>query len=131
MWLTGNSCSPYALFFHPYRTDEHVTDFLGLMATMTVKEKSEPFSQAAFKVFDRDSFGTMLVAELYALMRALDETLTEAEIQDLIDRAGLLGKNEITYDGKHDIWQALGCVSQILNADETMNRILQAHSDDG
>lgn len=73
------------------------------MATITVKEKSEPFAQEAFKVFDRNSSDTIQVAELYAIMKSLEETLTDAEIQDLMDRAGLAGRDEVSHEGKHNI----------------------------
>lgn len=71
------------------------------MATIIAEiEDPNDANQEAFKVFDKDASGTMTVAELHVVMKNLGQISTDAEFQDLLSKAGLTGKNEITHDGE-------------------------------
>lgn len=77
------------------------TDFLKIMRTITAQEEHDDPPREAFAVYDRGASGTMTVTELYAVMKTLGEISTEAEMQDLLSRAGLTGQTEVSYDGKY------------------------------
>ena len=51
--------------------------------------------RSAFEVFDRDGSGTINASEIGAVMKAIGENLTDAEIQDIIQQADENGDGTI------------------------------------
>lgn len=63
---------------------------------MQSQDKDEEIIEA-FKVFDRDGDGKISKQELYLVMKALGENLTEEEIEEMIREADINGDGEIDF----------------------------------
>jgi calmodulin len=76
-------------------------DFPEFLAMMTLKhsaENAEEEIRQAFQVFDGDGNGYINRQELALVMMNIGETLTPAEIQEVIDEADVDGDGQINYE---------------------------------
>ena len=62
------------------------------MADQLTEEQIAEFKEA-FSLFDKDGDGTITTKELGTVMRSLGQNPTEAELQDMINEAGLMKKS--------------------------------------
>ena len=71
------------------------------MADQLTEEQIAEFKEA-FSLFDKDGDGTITTKELGTVMRSLGQNPTEAELQDMINEAGLMKKSLYVF-----MWGAL------------------------
>lgn len=57
------------------------------MAAKVKAQDTEAELRAAFQVFDRDGSGTINTEELKQVMKSIGESLTDEEIEDMMDEA--------------------------------------------
>ena len=78
-------------------------EFLDMMtARMSDKDTREDVSKV-FRLFDDDSTGTITLRNLRRVARELGETMTDEELQEMIDRADSNGDGAVTMDDFYNI----------------------------
>lgn len=75
-------------------------EFLALMTDKLEFNDSEEEIQEAFKIFDKDGNGFISAEEMREVIMAFDETMTVAEIDEMIADADLDGDGQLDYEGK-------------------------------
>merc|ERR1712110_869804 len=73
-------------------------EFLSMMSLKQESENAEDEIREAFQVFDGDGNGFINRQELACVMGNLGETLTQEEIQGMIDQADIDGDGVINYE---------------------------------
>lgn len=73
-------------------------EFLSLMSKQLATSSSEEEIREAFKVFDRDNRGVIVVSELKHAMTTLGEPLTEKEAEDLFKMADIGNDGLLNYE---------------------------------
>merc|ERR1711997_111608 len=73
-------------------------EFLSMMSLKQESENAEDEVREAFQVFDGDGNGFINRQELACVMGNLGETLTQEEIQGMIDQADIDGDGCINYE---------------------------------
>ena len=78
-------------------------EFLDMMtARMSDKDTREDVSKV-FRLFDDDSSGTITLRNLRRVARELGETMTDEELQEMVDRADSNGDGAVTMDDFYNI----------------------------
>jgi Ca2+-binding EF-hand superfamily protein len=73
-------------------------EFLDMMtARMSDKDTREDISKV-FRLFDDDNSGTITLKNLRRVARELGETMTDEELQEMVDRADSNGDGQVTMD---------------------------------
>merc|ERR1711953_751069 len=73
-------------------------EFLCMMSLKSESENAEDEIREAFQVFDGDGNGFINRQELAVVMGNLGESLTQEEIQGMIDQADIDGDGQINYE---------------------------------
>jgi calmodulin len=73
-------------------------EFLVMMAKKMKDVDQEDEYKEAFKVFDKDGNGYIEPAELKQVMQSLGETLTDADIEDMMKEADTDNDGRVNYD---------------------------------
>lgn len=73
-------------------------EFLTLMSQQLASQISEEEIREAFRVFDRDSRGVIVVSELKHAMTTIGEPLTQQEAEDLFKMAGISSDGLLNYE---------------------------------
>ena len=78
-------------------------EFLDMMtARMSDKDTREDISKV-FRLFDDDCTGTITLRNLRRVARELGETMTDEELQEMVDRADSNGDSAVTMDDFYNI----------------------------
>ena len=78
-------------------------EFLDMMtARMSDKDTREDINKV-FRLFDDDSTGSVTIKNLRRVARELGETMTDEELQEMIDRADSNGDSSVTMDDFYNI----------------------------
>ena len=78
-------------------------EFLDMMtARMSDKDTREDISKV-FRLFDDDCTGTITIKNLRRVARELGETMTDEELQEMIDRADSNADSAVTMDDFYNI----------------------------
>jgi len=72
--------------------------FLSLMAKKMQNQDSEDDIREAFKVFDKEGTGYILIAELRHVLTNIGEKLTDEEVDELLREAEVSAEGKIKYD---------------------------------
>ena len=73
-------------------------EFLAMVQRQMVAQASEPdIGLEAFRVFDKNGDGFISADELRQIMASLGETLTDEEVEMMIDEADVDGDGQISY----------------------------------
>mmetsp|Transcript_9810 Transcript_9810/g.20818 ORF Transcript_9810/g.20818 Transcript_9810/m.20818 type:complete len:153 (-) Transcript_9810:278-736(-) len=73
-------------------------EFLAMVQRQMVAQASEPdIGLEAFRVFDKNGDGYISADELRQIMASLGETLTDEEVEMMIDEADVDGDGQISY----------------------------------
>lgn len=72
-------------------------EFVTMMSQKMQSQDKDEEIKEAFKVFDRDGDGKISKHELYLVMKALGENLTEDEVEEMIKEADINGDGEIDF----------------------------------
>ena len=70
------------------------------MARLMKVESPESRLKAKFQEFDKDGSGSISMDELRDVIRAMDEQLSDKELETIVYENDIDGDGEITYDGK-------------------------------
>jgi Ca2+-binding EF-hand superfamily protein len=73
----------------------HFIEFLAMMSRTTKEPDAEEEMRQAFNVFDHDKNGSISADELRQVMRSLDDTLTDDQIDEMMREADLNGDGSI------------------------------------
>jgi len=91
-------------FIHEVDTDENGTiefsEFCSLMLAkknMKTNEEKEAELLESFKVFDKNGDGFISADELRSMMSSLGESLTDEEVNEMIDEADTDGDGQVNY----------------------------------
>ena len=84
-------CSKHKLF----QADLAIIEFLILMNRNVPTVDQETEIRRAFEVFDKDGSGTISAEELKAVMIAIGENVTEAEVDEMISHVDKDGNGSI------------------------------------
>ena len=78
-------------------------EFLDMMtARMSDKDTREDINKV-FRLFDDDNTGTISIRNLRRVARELGETMTDDELQEMVDRADSNGDGAVTLDDFYNI----------------------------
>jgi centrin-1 len=78
-------------------------EFLDMMtARMSDKDTREDVAKV-FRLFDDDNTGTISLRNLRRVARELGETMTDEELQEMVDRADSNGDGAVTMDDFYNI----------------------------
>ena len=78
-------------------------EFLDMMtARMSDRDTREDINKV-FRLFDDDGTGTISIRNLRRVARELGETMTDEELQEMIDRADSNGDSAVTPDDFYNI----------------------------
>ena len=78
-------------------------EFLDMMtARMSDKDTREDITKV-FRLFDDDGTGTITLRNLRRVAKELGETMTDEELQEMIDRADSNGDSAVTMDDFYNI----------------------------
>ncbi|KAK0610155.1 hypothetical protein B0T17DRAFT_546014, partial [Bombardia bombarda] len=72
-------------------------EFKSLMSTTVKETDTEQELLNAFRVFDQDGSGTISTEELRNVLRSLGESLTDAELDEMVQMADKNGDGHIDY----------------------------------
>lgn len=78
-------------------------EFLALTARFLVEEDSEAMQEElreAFRMYDKEGNGYINVSDLREILRALDDQLTEDELDEMIAEIDTDGSGTVDFDGK-------------------------------
>ena len=75
-----------------------VDEFIDMMAAKTSDSDKESSLREAFRVFDRDSDGSVTKDEFRAVMTRLGERLSDDEVDELIAQVDGDGNRELSYE---------------------------------
>lgn len=92
---------------HIFTTANGFVDF-NEFVSMMLKFQERPVDPEeqyleAFRVFDQDGNGFISPTELQSVMTSLGETLSEAEIKDMIQEADMDRDGQVNYTGNESI----------------------------
>ncbi|XP_038597257.1 calmodulin-A-like [Tachyglossus aculeatus] len=73
-------------------------EFLSLMAQVMKEPKAEDGIREAFRMFDKDGNGYVSAAELRQVLATLGETLTDEEVDEMIQVADTDGDGKVNYE---------------------------------
>ncbi len=78
-------------------------EFLDMMtARMSDKDSRDEISKV-FRLFDDDSSGVITLRNLRRVAKELGETMTDQELQEMLDRADTSGKSAVSMDDFYNI----------------------------
>tara|TARA_B110000503_G_C6994471_1_gene348809 strand:- start:237 stop:731 length:495 start_codon:yes stop_codon:yes gene_type:complete len=78
-------------------------EFLDMMtARMSDKDSRDDISKV-FRLFDDDNSGVITLRNLRRVAKELGETMTDQELQEMLDRADSTGKSAVTMDDFYNI----------------------------
>lgn len=78
-------------------------EFLDMMtARMSDKDSRDDISKV-FRLFDDDSSGVITLRNLRRVAKELGETMTDQELQEMLDRADTSGKSAVSMDDFYNI----------------------------
>lgn len=69
------------------------------MADKLETKDSEIEIQEAFKIFDKDKNGFISALEMREVIKSFDDTLTDIEIDEMIQEVDLDGDGQLNYEG--------------------------------
>lgn len=78
-------------------------EFLTLCARFLVEEDTEAMQEElreAFRLYDKEGNGYIRTSDLKDIMRALDDKLTEDELDEMIAEIDTDGSGTVDFDGK-------------------------------
>lgn len=81
-------------------------EFLTLVARFMVEEDAEAIQEElreAFRLYDKEGNGFIRTAELREIMRALDDKLTEDELDEMITEIDTDGSGTVDFDGEFSL----------------------------
>lgn len=74
-------------------------EFAAMMADKLESKDSETEIQDAFKIFDKDGNGFISSLEMREIIMGFDDTLTETEVDEMIQEVDLDGDGQLNYEG--------------------------------
>lgn len=83
-------------------------EFLQLCSRFLVEEDAEAMQEElreAFRLYDKEGNGYIKTSDLREILRALDDKLTEDELDEMITEIDTDGSGTVDFDGKrlHDL----------------------------
>ena len=107
-------------------------EFLDMMtARMSDRDTREDINKV-FRLFDDDGTGTISIRNLRRVARELGETMTDEELQEMIDRADSNGDSAVTPDDFYNIMtkKTSAVSSQLVSSSQTQqsNQSFQSQS---
>lgn len=70
--------------------------------------------QEAFKIFDKDGNGFITAQEMREVILGFDETMTQAEVDEMVAEADLDGDGQLDYEGKKQFFLMSFIVNEFL-----------------
>ena len=80
-------------------------EFLALCARFLVEEDAEAMQEElreAFRLYDKEGNGYIKTTDLREILRALDDKLTEDELDEMIAEIDTDGSGTVDFDGKDE-----------------------------
>lgn len=80
-------------------------EFLALCARFLVEEDAEAMQEElreAFRLYDKEGNGYIKTADLREILRALDDKLTEDELDEMIAEIDTDGSGTVDFDGEYN-----------------------------